>query len=390
MLKNKLIYLAVVITASVFFILYRDRLALILFLSVLAITLLLFLIALIMRLGLRLAIECNQKVIFSGNTAKILVNIKNYSFLPITQIIVKSDYKNNLLSNFDNGNMTFYSRPFSEEKYEIELSSKHYGNVDMYFKEAKVTDYFGVFSFKLKLKKKFTLTFLPTRHQIETSLRQNMYTLSEATVYSKHKPGDDPSEVFAIRDYIDGDKLNRIHWKLSSKQEKFMVKDYSLPISEAVLLLPELTFSSEKDIYLIDSVLEILVSLSSSYIEKNTIHYIGWYHSDVDAVAMQKIESIDDLYAVIGSMFSNEYYSEPKLASVDDDLQRDMSHIVYLSPNLTQNQCEILNRSKSSLAFYTAINVVENSNTVNVNSDDVNIITVVQGKVSDCLNGVEF
>lgn len=391
MLKNKLIYLALIVASCVFFILYRDRLALILFLSVLVITFFLFLSALIMRICVRISVECKQKVVFSENKVVVNVGINNYSFLPITQVLINAQYKNNLLSNSDKGKISFFANPFSKNKYEVELTSKHYGNVEVYFKDAKITDYFGVFSFKVKINKSFTLSFMPKRYEIDASLRQNMYTLSEATTYSKYKPGDDPSEIFAIRDYIDGDKLNRIHWKLSSKQEKFMVKDYSLPISEAVLLYPELVFEKEEDIFLIDSVLEVLFSLSNTFIENNTIHYVAWYNSDVKAISVQKVENIDDLYTVMGAIFSNEYYSEPKVMNMDDDNIRDMSHFVYISPNFTSEYCESINRLGGGATLCTAINVVKNNESVQqIIAEDLNIITVTENKVFDSLNGSEI
>lgn len=391
MLKNKLIYLSVIVASGAFFILYRDRLALILFLALLVITFFLFLSALIMRIFVRVSIDCKQKVVFSEQEISIDVNINNYSFLPITQVFINAKYKNNLLTNFDKSKMSFFANPFSKNKYKIDLCSEHYGNIDVNFKYATVTDYFGVFAFKIKLNKKMTLSFLPKRYEINVALRQNMYTLSESTVYSKHKPGDDPSEVFAIREYVDGDKLNRIHWKLSSKQEKFMVKDYSLPISEAVLLFPELMFNEEKDILLIDTVLEVLFSLSNTFLEKNTIHYIAWHNSDVNAISVQKVESVDDLYAIIGAIFSNAYYNEPQILNMDSDITRDMSHVVYISPNLASTQCEVLNRSRSGSALYTAINVMENAESGGqLNADDINIITVTENKVYDCLNGSEL
>lgn len=388
MLKNKLIYLSVIAASGAFFILYRDRLALILFLALLIFTFFLFLSALIMRIFVRVSVDCKQKVVFSENKVVVDVSINNYSFLPVTQVFINAKYKNNLLSNFDKSRMSFFANPFSKNKYEMELYSKHYGNIQIYFNNAVVTDYFGVFSFKIKLNKEFTLSFMPKRYEIDANLRQNMYSLSEATTYSKHKPGDDPSEVFAIREYLEGDKLNRIHWKLSSKQEKFMVKDYSLPFSETVLIYPELVFKTESDIFLIDSALEVLFSLSNTFIEKGTEHYIGWYNSDVNAISVQKVDSVDDLYAIMGAIFSNEYYSEPKVMNIDNDDIRDISHFVYISPNLTDSQCEALNRVRSGYALYTAINVVENREDVaSINADDINILTVAENKVYDSLNG---
>ena len=57
--------------------------------------------------------------------------------------------------------------------------------------------------------------------------------------YSKVKPGDDPSEIFDFHSYREGDPIARIHWKLSSKHDELMVKEFSLPLPGKVLCLPD-------------------------------------------------------------------------------------------------------------------------------------------------------
>ena len=240
MLAFKLIYLIVLIVSGFFFVLYKDILALILFLVIFCIPIFLFLALVIMRLGVKISTNAENSVISDGSKAKIIVKINNYTFLPITQLQIFAKYKNNFFNDYDKSEFTFGVGPFSKTSFVLEFGSSHTGNVEIELPKAKVLDFFGIFSLPVNLKKHFTVSFLPKLTHLDVALRQNLYTLSESDVYSKHKPGDDPSEVFAIRDYVAGDKLNRIHWKLSSKQEKFMVKDYSLPISENVLLMPEL------------------------------------------------------------------------------------------------------------------------------------------------------
>ena len=55
-------------------------------------------------------------------------------------------------------------------------------------------------------------------------------TSADSDRFSTYKKGDDPSEIFDIREYADGDKIQRIHWKLSSKTGDLMVKEGSLPL----------------------------------------------------------------------------------------------------------------------------------------------------------------
>ena len=40
------------------------------------------------------------------------------------------------------------------------------------------------------------------------------------------KKGDDRSEIYGIREYADGDTVRNIHWKLTSSQNRLMVKEF--------------------------------------------------------------------------------------------------------------------------------------------------------------------
>ena len=68
----------------------------------------------------------------------------------------------------------------------------------------------------------------------------------EGDKYSPHKPGDDPTELFGLRPYREGDRLSRIHWKLSQKTGQTLVKELGLPVSERVLFLLDLTGPGEE------------------------------------------------------------------------------------------------------------------------------------------------
>ena len=390
MTRDKLIYLAIVIISGAFFILYRDVLSLIIFLVILAIPPLLFIIVILMRLGIRIKVETGHSVYSHDEKAKISVVIANYSILPVSQIKVFAHYKNSFFKHYDIGEFNFFAPPLSKNRYEIEIESRHTGKVDVFFKKARVLDYFGVFSVPVRIKKRVAVSFLPKIHSIEPTLRKNNYTASEANLYSKHKPGDDPAEVFAIREYVDGDKLSRVHWKLSSKQDKYMVKDYSLLINEAVLILPELMFGegNESDLDLIDAVLEIAFSLSHTLVERKTLHAIGYYNAEVDKVCTQKINDLDDLYSAFGSIFNtSNYYNSPILAGMDSEKQQTMSHVVYISANITEDQCSKLSVNKSDSILYTVINVVdEDATDTSISGDGLNIISVKKSRIFECLN----
>ena len=385
-----IIYLAILAVAIAFFVFYSDVLSLLLLVCVLTIPVLLFLVAVIMRLSLKITCDCDTYIVSAGEKAKVKVKISNRFLLPITQIKLYVRCKNCFFTNPDKIELAFFAPPLSSNEHEIEFDSKHAGNVEIEVLKAKVFDYFGLFSFPIKQNKTYTVAYLPQSHLLDVAIRKNIYTISESDIFSKHKPGDDPSEVFAIRDYAPGDKPNRIHWKLSSKQENFLVKDYSLPISESILIMPELIVSgqSEKDLDLIDSVLECAVSLSSSFIEKGIMHTFCWYNSQKKIYCRQKIESSEDLYSALGLIFSSSnYYFEPFMASLSADYYQNISNAVYITPNVTEEQCHRLSISKNPNVLCSVINIVQkDSADKSMAHDELEIITVSEDAVAKSLN----
>lgn len=61
--------------------------------------------------------------------------------------------------------------------------------------------------------------------------------IAEGEEYAKDRGGDDTSEVFGIHEYQPGDKISKIHWKLSARTDELYMKEYSFPLGAAVVML---------------------------------------------------------------------------------------------------------------------------------------------------------
>lgn len=61
--------------------------------------------------------------------------------------------------------------------------------------------------------------------------------VAEGEEYSKDRGGDDSSEVFDVHEYMPGDKIAQIHWKLSARTGELYMKEFSFPLGAAVVLL---------------------------------------------------------------------------------------------------------------------------------------------------------
>ena len=271
MLSIRLSYLALLIGLCFFFILYLDPLSLIFLAAAVLLPLIMFITGLISKLGTKIDISVERTVLDIGTPVKFKVSVKNKTIFPCVNIKIPIVMKNDFCSDVNKQNIFVSASALKENKYEFEIKSEHCGDVTFSFDKIYFYDPLKIWKFKKKIKKSFSVMFIPQTQFIEASLDLNSGIMMESDVFSKNKPGDDPSEVFKIREYQGGDKFNRIHWKLSTKSDNLLVKEYSLPINQAVLLLIEFKIDTAdaQYMYKIDSIVCAAISISNFLAEND-------------------------------------------------------------------------------------------------------------------------
>ncbi len=105
------------------------------------------------------------------------------------------------------------------------VSFRFRGTYDIGVRCFYIYDFFRLFRARVDIESMATVYVLPRRLSLDDTLAQ---AISDSTVRTVRSPlAVDKLEVSDIRDYQNGDSLKSIHWKLSSKSETFVVKDYN-------------------------------------------------------------------------------------------------------------------------------------------------------------------
>ena len=235
----KLIYLLFLIGSGVFFIEYRDNLSLITFLIVLLIPVFLEIIVTWVHFHLKAELRALSTIANKGDEITIQIIIENKSGFSIPNATAEICYWNGFQKKPVS---TQINLPISGENTQCitaKLSSQYCGKLVIKLKSVKIFDYLKWFYQKKRVNQIVEITVLPQPYIINATFCNNNNLSAEGDTYSKYKSGDDPSEVFDIREYRPGDKPNRIHWKLSSKSEDLLVKEHSHLINSTVLFLLE-------------------------------------------------------------------------------------------------------------------------------------------------------
>ena len=232
--------------------------------------------------------------------------------------------------------MTLPAVPRGESEYIRSVSFSGTGNYEIYLKKLKVYDVTGILSWSIPVKKQGAVQVMPELHDVPVRLTQatkNFY--GEADVYDENQPGHDKSELFQVREYRPGDRLQNVHWKLTAKQDELIVKEYSLPKACPVILFLSYRPGKKKQLLYF---LETVASLSFSLMDAGCPHYIAWYDGTASDVARIRVDDEESLFYMIGVLmrvhwgrckedirqrYQNKYRQEPYVwaLTLDEKLQ---------------------------------------------------------------------
>ena len=119
------------------------------------------------------------------------------------------------------------------------VSFRFRGTYDIGVKCFYVYDFFRIYRARVDVEDLTTVYVLPRRLTLEDTAA---HSISDDTARTVRSPlVVDKLEVSDIRDYRNGDSLKAIHWKLSSKSETFIVKDYNTGTSNQTVVFCDLT-----------------------------------------------------------------------------------------------------------------------------------------------------
>ena len=114
------------------------------------------------------------------------------------------------------------------------------GETDVICISAQVWDPLGLFSAGCAAFPQLHIMCYPEPADLDLTVSDDVVGSVNTEGMVQNRKGNDPSETFAIRDYVPGDDIRTIHWKLSSKMGNVMVRESSEPSHYDVVLLPDI------------------------------------------------------------------------------------------------------------------------------------------------------
>lgn len=251
-----------------------------------------------------------------GEDAEGVLTLENAAALPLS---VRAELR---IGNLLTGETTCL--PFSgtlrgkaARAFAFSLRAGHCGVLELTVERAALADPLGLFSRRLPAFARRRALVPPELSPVGVSLAETADALYDSQTYSAQKPGYDPSESFRIREYVPGDPIRQIHWKLSEKTDRLLARDFGLPVAERMLLLLDAAAPAAPEA--LDEMLDLLFSLSAALLRADGPHTVGWRNGPAGTYEDKEIHTEDDLIELQTLMLS-----APPGGAVDGFLQ---SHV---------------------------------------------------------------
>jgi len=277
MIKNRLLYLGGLLAALIFHIFYFGWYSWYLLVLMLCLPwfVLLFSLPAMLRLRLKLTLP---ELCTAGDTAFMQLSAGKYKgILPPYHLRL---YVKNTL---DGKIVTIRPRKVKKLQGKLALDTTHCGILRCSAKGSRVCDYLGLFALPVRGTQERELLVLP--RPVPPEQLPNLTAF--ATGRRRPKPGGGFSEEHELRDYRPGDSMRDIHWKLSVKTDRTIVREAQEPIRERTLLTFDLKGTPEQ----IDLTLARLCWMSDWLSRHETPHQIIWIDPTDCQLAMETIES---------------------------------------------------------------------------------------------------
>ena len=178
------------------------------------------------------------------------------------------------------------------------------GTVCLSAQKTEVRDVFGLFAFAVEPPQPCYISIPAVLFAVDFRVDESLTSSEDSERWSFLKAGNDPSETFAIREYVPGDPIRQIHWKLSQKTDQLMVRELGLPVSDDVLLLFESALSCDALPEDTPAAAEAMLSLSSALLESAVPHAVAWRNPQLQAIEFFEINNLEDYRLMAGRLLA--------------------------------------------------------------------------------------
>lgn len=303
-----------------------------------------------------------EKTAQAGENLAVRVSIENPHIVPLASVEAEVTCENLRTGEVDSQVISDTPGPRGHKEVDLEIMPRNAGRYKVSVASAEITDPLGLRSRRIACEDSEYLTVMPETFDMQLSYASDAAML-EADRSSDSRRGNDPGEVRAIREYIPGDPVRNIHWKLSEKTDKLLVKELGNPVTDQFLVIMDTSTEISQDPAALEATASVFVSLIQTLKRNATGLSIGWTDPETGRAVIRKINEDADM-----DVAADEYLAVPATThSAFTRIERDIAesryaHIVVVGSRIPAGIEAIANGCQVTILQYGVTGTVTENN----------------------------
>ena len=292
----------------------------------------------------------------------VLLTMSNPDMIPVASADVDVSCVNLRTGETDSYSVSKALPPRGHSETALEVIPGHAGRYKVSIVSAQIADTLGIWSKTAECSGEEHLTVMPEIFDIMLS-----YTSSAAMLendrYQEHARGNDPGDITGIREYVPGDPVRNIHWKLSEKTDKLLVKELGSPVTDQFLVILDTAPDIAQDPFALDAAASVFASLIHSILNDGYALSAGWTNPDTGKAVIRRIQDEAEAAAA-----ADEYLAVPSSGpSAFGRIERDVAesryaHIIIVSSRIPEGIEAITNGCQVTILLYGADGTASETN----------------------------
>lgn len=198
------------------------------------------------------------------------------------------------------------SRVFLQETQTIRLKSDYCGCLSCTIDRVGLWDWWGIFFLPLKIKKKQKILVMPHTFPVEVAMESAPALSEDCQEYAQDRKGQDRTETYQLRDYVPGDSIGQIHWKLTSKRGHPVVREAACPVDQSLMIFVDRCTAGAAPAQT-DGLMEAAASVAQALTEQGLSFRLCWNEETIHTETVNEGEQLPEaLGALLKSKSSHE------------------------------------------------------------------------------------
>lgn len=333
---TKLIYLLLLVGLAIFSVLYIDSFAVILLLCALVLPVILFICLLWVKLASQVSLNCKKASCTVHESIPISLIAENHCPLFFPKVFATVRICHAFSEKPEKIQLRFPLHGNNQTELTFYVKADYCGALTIRIEKLYILDYFHLFRTKMKkFNNEIEILILPEKLDFALQETAPPVFSVESDQYAQDRAGDDPSEIFNIREYHEGDAVSRIHWKLSSKSDQLFIREFGFPIEKQILFvveyLPEVFSDTEEKMQKIQAFLTLVYSFAIVLTKENYISGMAWH--DENKLVYQSLRGKEQ----IPEIFRELYHAIDHMTLEAQDLREVLADRQYSSVTFMTN-----------------------------------------------------